>query len=239
MPSGPPPYYVMPGGIFPTQSGFPVLITQDDFEQCCCCPKYPIYIYITGGYARDRIFNNTGPGCPDFPQCTGPYMSLEIQAIDSNNVRVHDWRGRLECTPPCVGSVNTYCEENRTGTIWAANGCGFIPGVSICDWCAPTDGLGNVWGEEFPPPPDPYNYYGMFIDNMAADITVSYSVLAFNWDGSGLGTVFTLSHLIKNSFIIPPTGDPNHNYLYCCDAYTGATPFCVDNAIGYCWEDTP
>ena len=30
------PYYVMPGGKFPFQNGHPVLITQEQFEECCC-----------------------------------------------------------------------------------------------------------------------------------------------------------------------------------------------------------
>lgn len=48
--------YVMPSGKFPTQDGKPVLITQAEFEDCCCEESKPWRCY------RERVWYNFQPG---------------------------------------------------------------------------------------------------------------------------------------------------------------------------------
>jgi len=115
----------MPGNLFPIQgiNNVPVLITQADFEACCCeCPKYPIKLYITGGYYND--------GGEKPSQCK--YRSLELQAKDANNTRVFLWRCR---TDPTIAKI--------VG--------GYFPssGTTSSDWCAPV--LVNTFLTELSP----------------------------------------------------------------------------------------
>ena len=129
-------FYLMPDGSIAAHGGNPVALTQQQFEDCCCCPAYPVKLYATGGIAF-----------------TGGYRSMELQAVDNNGTRVYDWRDKNDgsfagdmsvwysgCTPTLLHTFDAaddpcYTAENDPFTKEVC------PADFVC--CAPFGGGGS------------------------------------------------------------------------------------------------
>src|SRR6056297_2384387 len=76
------PYYLMPDGTFPLQSGSPVLIDQTAFEDCCCdswCRISKLYLCVGTGttYAMHPVNNCLTYGSPKvISKAAGLYYAI-------------------------------------------------------------------------------------------------------------------------------------------------------------------
>ena len=96
------PFFIMPGGIFPMQNGKPVLVTQADYDACCCDPcnnctpalhkTYTVTVLWDGGSMGPHVLTSTGTGT-----CIWEYTSsgYNLRLSWNGAVGYSRWEGRI------------------------------------------------------------------------------------------------------------------------------------------------
>ena len=141
------PYYIMPGGKFPFQNGHPVLITQEQFEECCCgevdCPydpwpgDAPDLLIPEGSTIRTEFWYQYDPGCSGTPDGWE-----EVRLIEPGGLVLF-----AAGEDPCVwlGSgdteVKTSSETFEINTLW---GVEITEYENVCRWRVGT-GSNFLW----------------------------------------------------------------------------------------------